>query len=284
MKRLTAPLVLIISIWGQPLNAQDLHQTYELTRWHLALGEFDAAESLMKRLLYFDSDHVYRKFCLLEMSRLSRSRGNTQVALNYLDQVYFLETDLVQQRALAIERVSILIELTDFQRALAEIYQVDWDNDRGAGALFEGFCLYMLGEFQQAHTVFLTLCVSEDCSSQVNKYLKKANKIDKMKPTLYQTLSHILPGSGQLLLGDAGNSLNSLMLTGGLITLFVYSAQSLSLFDASLAILPWFYRYYTGGAKLTRQLVYDKKAAKHRRNLSDLLASFSLENQFYPTE
>ena len=106
--------------------------------------------------------------------------------------------------------------------------------------------------------------------------LEKARKIEKLNPKFYQTLSYILPGSGQILLGDVKESFNSLLLNGGLAVLFIHTANRLSFFDAVLSVVPWFYRYYAGGAKLTRTLALEKKDKRHRQNLAEIVQAVLL--------
>jgi hypothetical protein len=225
--------------------------------------------------LFFDSQNVYRSECLQRLSAISTLEGDLISTLNYLDQLYFTAKEPATQSDLQFERIQIFIDQNEYQKALAEIYQVDSEIVPARLALYEGYCQYMIRDFVAAKTAFEPLCTSSADIESLNKWFSEAEIIEKINPKTYQILSYFIPGLGQILLGDAQNSLNSLLLNGALALLFIDTARKLSLFDATLSVVPWFYRYYTGGVKVTKDLAIQKKEKRHNENLGNIINSLS---------
>ncbi len=267
MKRWIALLIAATSLAVCPGEGQTLDETFAFAEQQLAAGEDHAAEKAFKRVIFFDRQARHRARCVEALAYLSEKKGELTEALNYLDQAYYLTTDEQRQFDYQIRRVQIYLQTNQWQRALAEVYQLDDSYAQERALLYEGYCQYMLRDFEAAAGAFDGLLTSE----MLSKHLAKARRIETLNPKFYQTMSYILPGSGQILLGDVKESLNSLLLNGGLAALFIHTANRLSFFDAVLSVVPWFYRYYAGGAKLTKTLAMEKKAKRHRENLAEMV-------------
>jgi tetratricopeptide (TPR) repeat protein len=263
--------IVVTSLTQATLRGQDLHQTFEIAEDLYARGDQQAAGKAFRRVLFFDQENRYRYTCLQRLTSISAGEGDHLTTLNYLEQSYFLTNDPVEQTNLQFERIRILIETGEYQKALVELYQVDTDIASDRIALYEGFCHYRLKDFPAAETAFAPLCDTREKIAALDHYFEQAAKIEKLNPKTYQVLSYFLPGLGQILLGDTKNSLNSIFLNGALVVLFIDTARKLSFFDATLAVVPWFYRYYTGGAKLTHDLAMARKEKKHEENLRQII-------------
>ena len=87
-------------------------------------------------------------------------------------------------------------------------------------------------------------------------------------------MSMLIPGSGQIYMGNIGNGLNSIILVGGIATATVYIWQVYGIIDALLSTGSWYYRYYTGGYKGARNLAIEKienKKAQVYNNVLDAI-------------
>ncbi len=259
--------IVVTSLTQATIRSQDLHQTFEFAEDLYARGDQQAAGKAFRRVLFFDQENRYRKTCLQRLTSISSGEGDHLTTLNYLEQSYFLTNDPVEQANLQFERIRILIETGEYQKALVELYQVDPDIAPDRIALYEGFCHYRLKDFPAAEAAFTPLCNTTEKKAALDRYFEQVAKIEKLNPKTYQILSYFLPGLGQILLGDPKNSLNSILLNGALVVLFIDTARRLSFFDATLSVVPWFYRYYTGGAKVTKDLAIARKERKHDENL-----------------
>ena len=263
--------IIVTSLTQANAFTQNLSQTFAFGQYQFDQSQWQEAEKTFKRVLFFDTQNVYRSECLQRLARISTLDGDLMSTLNYLDQLYFIAEDPTVQAGLQFDRIKIFIEQREFQKALAEIYQVDSEIGPTRIALYEGYCQYMLRDFVTARSAFEHLCTTSEASESLDKYLLEAEKIEKINPKTYQILSYFIPGLGQILLGDTKNSLNSLVLNGALVMLFIDTARKLSLFDATLSVVPWFYRYYTGGVDVTRDLAIKRKENLHKQNLAQMI-------------
>lgn len=262
---------IVISCCQLELTAQTLEQTYQFAQSQFSLGNQRAAEKAFKRVLFFDKQNLFRTECLIRLSQISDLNADPQATLNYLDQAYFQTDDVHRQYEIQFDRIKILVQTADYQKALAEIYQMDADLSADRLALYEGFCHYMLKDFLSSEAAFGTLCHTLEKKQALNLLIEEAHKIEKINPRTYQILSYIVPGMGQIILGDARNSINSILLNGALVILFIDTARKLSFFDATISVLPWLFRYYTGGTKVARDLAIQKKKERHEDNLRQII-------------
>ena len=84
----------------------------------------------------------------------------------------------------------------------------------------------------------------------------------RTNPAIPTTMSIIIPGLGQLYLGDLKSALNSFMLTSGFALLFIHTALEYSLIDAAASVLPWYQRYYQGGYENAGKIALKKREKK----------------------
>ncbi len=255
--------------------SQNLEQTFQFAEQQLAEGWEARAEKAYKRVLFFDHENKYRGRCMEVLADLAIEKGETLEALNYLDQAYFLSRDSEQQNELQLRRIQLYIESGQTAQALAEIYQMDEEFDPKRLKLYEAYCHYWLKDFDEARQALVSMTSIND----LDRFMKNARKIEKLNPKFYQTLSYIIPGLGQILLGDFKQSLNSLLLNVGLAALFIHTSMQLSFYDGAISIFPWFFRYYTGGAKLTSQLAIETKIARHKENFNWILDRINTQDQ-----
>jgi hypothetical protein len=108
-------------------------------------------------------------------------------------------------------------------------------------------------------------------TSLVNELFEKNKKISKISPKKAKVLSMIMPGLGQLYVGDVKNGLNSFLLSTGLLALGLRSAFINNPLDAAIATLPWFQRYYQGGYKKAELIAVAKIQEKRYKIYNQLL-------------
>lgn len=268
--------IVVISLGYFEGAGQNLHQTFDFALDQFRQGNSITAEKAFKRVLFFDKENQYRSDCLEKLAVIASEKGDHLTTLNYLDQSYFLSSDPLQQANLQFARVRIFIETQEYQKALTELYQIDLEIAPEKLALYEGYCHYQLKDFVAAETAFGTLTDTPEKTAALEINFAQAMKIEESNPRAYQIFSYVVPGLGQILLGDAKSSLNSLLLNGALVMLFFDTARKISVFDATLSVLPWFYRYYTGGVKVTKDLAIARKEKKHKENLLKIIHDLGL--------
>lgn len=120
-------------------------------------------------------------------------------------------------------------------------------------------------DFEAAQQYFNNVVGSDSTKQQsLIKLFEKNQKISKLNPDKAKRMSQFLPGLGQFYAGDIKNGLNSLLLTGGLLTWGINIGLNSTFLDAAFTIVPWFQRYYLGGAD--RAKVIAENAIKRRRH------------------
>ena len=87
----------------------------------------------------------------------------------------------------------------------------------------------------------------------IEKIYKKSARYAGMTPRLISYLS-VVPGLGQLYVGEYGEAANSLLLNSSIYFLYILTIQQLSLLDAIVSVFPWFHRYYVGGIMKTQNM------------------------------
>ena len=84
-------------------------------------------------------------------------------------------------------------------------------------------------------------------------------------------MSMIVPGLGQLYVGDVKNGLKSFVLSVGLFSLGLRSALINNPLDAAISTLPWFQRYYQGGFKKAELIAIARIQEKRYKIYNQLL-------------
>jgi TM2 domain-containing membrane protein YozV len=111
------------------------------------------------------------------------------------------------------------------------------------------------------------------------KAIKKSEK--RFNPHTAWMLSMILPGTGQFYAGEVIEGFNSSLLLGGLFFSAVLIAKEYSFFIALVTILPWFQRYYMGGANKAERLTMEKQMVKRNDSYQSILLRIEQANVKY---
>ena len=138
--------------------------------------------------------------------------------------------------------------------------------------LYNGICYFGLGQYDSAYLHFKKSIPKNDTSKliRLKEQFEEHKKLNRPNENVAIMLSIVLPGAGQIYAGDVKNSLNSILLVGGILYVGVF-APSISYY----LTLPFFNRYYIGGLSHARQIAIDKKFRKKQ----DFYLSLDLFNQ-----
>jgi tetratricopeptide (TPR) repeat protein len=102
-------------------------------------------------------------------------------------------------------------------------------------------------------------------------FISNASLKHKIRPNKIRNLNYALPGLGSAIMGDWKNTINASLLTTSLGLLTVITIYKYGLFDGAIGIIPWFQRYYLGGAAKSATIAEQKIAKKHYQSLSYLI-------------
>lgn len=184
------------------------------------------------------------------------------IARIFYDSAIFFSGPDISQADLSLKRILCSMMDQDFGFALLQL-----NNLQTAGSsiienkknLYQGICCFGMGLYDESFQHFMSSVPLTDTliRSQLLQVFKNRNKLKRPYPSVAVILSILLPGSGQVYSGDLRDGLNSFLLTGGLF----YLGISNSLVNPYV-ILPFSYRYYTGG------IVHAKQKAEEKRKVN----------------
>jgi len=257
------------------VTAQNLQETINLADIQYNNANYKLALKEYQRAIFFSNDD--------NINYLYRQTANSFFRLiNYKKAAYYYElsyktstSDSIKNEIL-LQKASCYILSNNYEFALLELINLtdtlnSYFNDRKN--LYYAVIYFGLEDFNNSKTYFLKLLSDNKVTEiqEIDKIFSKKRNLYRPNPKLAKAFSIILPGSGQLYSGDIKNSLNSLILTGGLVVLGVYIAQYYSIFDAILTSAPWLLRYYTGGFKNSKKIALKKRAKRRDKSFKKLL-------------
>lgn len=279
MWKVTCALWISLLLGSTGLSAQSLKETQALGFQALEAGRYGQAEAYLKRVAFFQLDSP--------LARVQEALGRCYLALDqperayaYFDRAFFLYQNAPRAQARTmLGKARSLLKNGAYQKALLELYTAPQPPDTAQQRqllFYLGLTHYLTEEYETAYQEWKPL-VRQDSLSQARFYalLHHKKNLQRPRPKTAQTLSYILPGLGQFYAGDVKNGLNSFLLNGALVSLAVRVALRYSYFDAILAVVPWFQRYYLGGATKAKSVAREQRAKNRRQTLEAVLGLFT---------
>lgn len=244
--------------------AQTVAQSQQMADKYFELGQYEQALKTYLRVLYFSDTNnweIYRK-----MARCSEFSGQPQKAYEYLNLAYFNAPGDSTKNELSFEKVAVHLKYQEFSHAQKELLDMEPASGYFQQKQYFYFGIAYFGnhEFEESHRNFAALFDSNDLHylSQLEALFEENEKIERINPKTAQIMSLIIPGSGQIYAGDIKSGINSFLLNGTLMYLFMLTADYTTFLDASIIVYPWFFRYYIGGFKNAGTIAENKKAEK----------------------
>jgi hypothetical protein len=148
--------------------------------------------------------------------------------------------------------VALLAERPNEGLALLKEHAQSWTNAqlRREGAILQALILNYRGDFGQSHAILASeFSGDQGALTRIDSAYAKPLRYKPKKVGTALVLSVVLPGSGQAFGGAAGDGLLSTVMVGGTATLGVVSFIQGHYFFAFLTCLPYFQKFYEGGAR-----------------------------------
>jgi tetratricopeptide (TPR) repeat protein len=270
-------LFLTLSFSGFWLKGQSLSQTYDLAQQKSVEKNYDLASSLFQRVLFFDSLGEYAPKVYPQIAQAYYANLQYREAIAFFDLAQNLSQDPITKNEYQIKKISSYLLLKDYAYAELELFNLDSialnQEQHKELKLLKAITYFAKEDFPQSEFYFKS--ISGD-SSKVKSLFKKNQKISKISPKRAQIMSMIIPGLGQLYVGDIKNGLNSLVLTGGLMALGIRGAIINNPLDAFLSTMPWFQRYYKGGYTKAETIAIEKIKEKRYKVYNQLLDTVNI--------
>ncbi|MFA5329627.1 MAG: hypothetical protein WC384_17670 [Prolixibacteraceae bacterium] len=288
MNWLTKPAILFFGIinflFAQSAFCQSLDEIVSFSDQQYEKGNYELAANEYNRALFFgysEQDILCMKIanCYFNQNKLDQS------AIFY-DRAYFSSSsDSLKTEAILGKSFSLILE-KNFILALSELMNIDSSNvaDQNIRLNFmKGIAYFGLNEDDLARDAFNKCAAEFPGKNNARDFEKEFADIRKSEkrfnPQTAWFMSLIVPGSGQLYSGAYKDAANSAVLLGGLIYLTVSFAAKYTFLEAVVLVLPWFQRYYMGGANKAERLTLEKQLRKRNDSYQAIMRRLESESQ-----
>lgn len=268
--------LLLLSAW---LFGQTPAETFQFGQRALQMQNFALARLAFERLLFFEQDS-FAFASASQLGQIARAESKFPEAITWFGRAAILAPNDMEKAGLELQKAAVYLRMNDpmmGQALLLGLPENLPDSLLKYQAFLMGVSYFMQSDFTQSQQAFKkALSINDQAGLQkLDSLFGKLARIKHPKPNLARLLSIIIPGAGQFYAGDIKNGLNSLLLTGGFLTLGIYSMLFYTPFDAIVAIAPWFQRYYMGGYKRAGMIAADRLNQKQNQVFMQILACFN---------
>ena len=256
--------------------AQNTAETLQLVENSYNIGNYDNAIYYYQRILHFGSEieknESYIKIgdCYFETGEFDKSYSFYELAFNTAKQDS-AKTEIMFKKA--------MLRLNQGRYNLALVELIDYNSINNDSfvqkkEIYLGITYFLLNNFELSENHILNYA-KITCPDRINDIKALFEENRKINTKLIKTtavLSSIIPGLGQLYIGDYRNAANSAVLNFALLGTSIVVAYRYGIVNAIVSVLPWFYRYYAGGIKKAKQTAKLKIDYKRQIIFNKLLA------------
>jgi len=250
---------------------QSLVQTFDFANQLYQQKSYQNAVEAYKRVVYFDSTSLFSKQIYPKIADCLFNLQKYQESADYYDLAYFSTEDSLLKDTYILKKISCFLILQQYDYAEIELLNLDSelpDSLEYDKNFSEAILRFAKEEYDLSEQIFKKLASD---TLAVDALFDKNTKVSKISPKKAKIMSMIMPGLGQLYVGDVKNGLNSFILSAGLFALGVRSAIINNPLDAAISVLPWFQRYYQGGFKKAELIAIAKIQEKRYKIYNQLL-------------
>jgi len=243
-------------------------------------SRFEEALPVYQRIAYFNEKKsdpdVWLKIadCFFETGDIGRS-------LEYYDHSYYAQKNDSLQTEILFRKAACYLKTHKYQMALIDLLSLNAPSDTWYYRklnFYLGIAWFGCEDFILSESCFCKSTTDSTVAEKVHGLFADPKTFTRPDPKTASWLSVFFPGAGQLYAGEAGEGVNSLLLTGSLVGLGILLAYYTSPWDAILTILPWFQRYYQGGIVRAGNLAKKRRAEQLSSTFDQTLILLSRSN------
>jgi hypothetical protein len=288
MNWLTKPVVIFLVVTNLLFIQSSFCQNTDLivvfSDQQFAKGNFGLAANEYNRALFFGY-HAPDELCL-KIANCYINLNKPDLSALFFDRAYFSGvSDSIKTEAIIGKSFSLILD-KQYMLALSELMNLDSakiaEQDIKLNFL-KGIAYFGLNQDELAEVAFKkSVSKSSGINSayDIEKEFQQIKKSEKrFNPHTAWLLSLLVPGTGQAYAGDYKEAANSAFLLGGIIYLATTFAAKYSALEAIVIILPWFQRYYMGGANKAERLAIEKQERKRNDSYQRILSKIEMANQ-----
>lgn len=239
----------------------------------LAEGLVDEAITEYKRYIFFKRDlpEARTAYAHARIAVAYRSEGRHDKAIDALLEAIAAESDERQRDTWRIdlgvtEMARQRYDLAEFTLLKVEMFSTFAPAKRRA-AFLRAICSLSLGKWQEARVAFRTYAQEGDPAAQalgegIERLLDRAEREKEKSPRLAKTLSSIVPGLGEVYVGEWRGGLNAFAINawaGFVLTQDIVRRQFLDAVVGSIGRLARFYRANRERAAVAARRFNDKR-------------------------
>jgi len=268
--------VCIILLCGPFAFTQDL--ALELANWLLDSESYEDAITEYKRFIFFNPKSDGVNYAYYKIGLAHRNEHKWTESLNALQQaIQTAASDSIRdERKIAL--AVTLIASGNYSAAEIELLKVElfsqFKSLKKKAAFFRGISTLYAFKWDESRNAFNKYFDDTTIiGKQVDSLLAISQQLKYKSPKFAKLLSTILPGAGQIYVGDWRNGINALainMVTGYLLTDALLEHRYN---DALFSFLWLFQRYYLGNRHHAEEI-----AQRYNLHLNQLLAERILQN------
>jgi len=265
----------MISSITTSLFSQNIAQTYELAKEQFNIENYNLSIQLFQRILCF-GDKDQKNACYQDLADCYFQLRDYENAYEYYEIAYFIIPDDSIRNEITFKKTLTLLFDNKYHLALIELLDSKFSNSsylRQKRKLYLGITYFFLNDFEKSEASFQEF-LDEVCPENkdfLEGIFVNNKKIDRISVKTAKRMSMIVPGLGQLYVGDVKNAINSAVLNFTLLILTIYVGINYGIPNAAVSILPWMFRYYSGGINKVEEIARQKILIKRKKIYSDLL-------------
>ncbi|MFD2523455.1 tetratricopeptide repeat protein [Emticicia soli] len=258
-------------------HSQDLAETFAFANELFEKKDYQGAANTYRRVIFFDKAEEYRKRCYKNIADCLYATQSYEEAADYYELAFYQQKTDSTKAEVLFRKLSCFLILGNFEYAEIELVNIP-DNltpeQQRRKTFYSALLHFSTEKYEESKKEFLALVDSKNLEAKQNieELFVKNDKISRLSPKKARILSTILPGLGQFYAGDVKNGLNSLLLTGGIVTWGILAAiSSSSPLDIFITMVPWFQRYYMGGYKKAEVIAENQKKKRRSKVYNQIL-------------
>ena len=261
------------------INAQSITETYLKAQQLYSDSNYKEAAVCYDRVAFFDTTGTLKDTALLCEANCYYNLHDYKEALQIYNNLY--KPYKVNVKAAAFWGIIYCeFEHKQFNNALTtlSLCNLKLDSSSQKKYLFYKSISQLASTYYDDAQENLMRYIGDSVSKKADsiRYLiAKLRKQQASKISRVKYLSMILPGSGQMVLGNYWNGLNSLLLNTALIAITVNTSMAYAVYDGLLTVAPWWIRYYRGGIRNAGLQAEHKKEAKINKSIQEIIVLIS---------
>ncbi len=232
------------------LQAQDI--SLELANKFFEAEDYENAITEYKRFIFFNPGHDFVPEAYYQIGICYRNQKKWSEAIDSIQRSISMTADPVPREDRKIAIAIIQIARGNYDTAEFDLLRIarfsDNPTDKKKAYFFLGVCYTYRFKWEEAGQAFNRF-FSDSLSSiktEIDTLCQFASNLNYKSPKLAKWLSTIIPGAGQLYVGDIRNGINAFILNSITIYFFINALVEHRLQDALIGNLFLFERYYRG--------------------------------------